>query len=66
MMELVMTTGAAGRAKLQMNSHHQHTNTMSYYNLDISCNYFYLFFNDISHIVFLLYCFYAILFSRLY
>ena len=52
MMELVMTTGAAGRAKLQLNRHHRHTNTMSYYNLDISCNYFYLFFNDISHTLF--------------
>jgi len=30
MMEVVLTTGAIGRAKLQSNHHHQQTNTKSF------------------------------------
>jgi len=30
MMEVVMTTGATGRAKLQSNHHHQQTSTKSF------------------------------------
>jgi len=33
-MELVVTTGAIGRAKLQSNHHHQQTNTQSFYRPD--------------------------------
>jgi len=33
MMEVVVTTGAVRRAKLQTNHHHQHTN-IPYYRLD--------------------------------
>jgi len=31
MMELVVTAGAVGRAKLQSNHHHQQTNTKSFF-----------------------------------
>jgi len=33
-MEVVVTTGAIGRAKLQSNHHHQQTNTQFFYRLD--------------------------------
>jgi len=34
MMEVVVTTGAIGRAKLQANHHHQQTNTQFFYRPD--------------------------------
>jgi len=34
MMEVVMTTGAISRAKLQSNHHHQQTNTQFFYRPD--------------------------------
>jgi len=34
MMEVVVTAGAIGRAKLQSNHYHQQTNTKSFYKLD--------------------------------
>jgi len=34
MMEVAVTTGAIGRAKLQSNHHHQQTNTKSFYRPD--------------------------------